>query len=410
MKILIHSINYLPELTGIGKFTGEMGTWLAARGHEVRVVTTPPYYPEWRIAPGYRRFWYAHENIAGASVWRCPFWVPRRPTSLKRILHLASFSASALPVLLWQAIVQRPDVVLVIKPPAFSLPGGLLAALLGGAKSWLHVQDFEVDAAFEMKLLSGGWLRRLVLGFEAFWMRRYRFATTISERMLEKLRAKGVSAEASALFPNWADTDVICPLDRPSAYRAELGLRPGTVVALYSGNMGDKQGLETIVVAARRIADLGIVHFVLAGEGAARARLQEEARDLANITFLDLQPLARLNEFLNLADIHLLPQRADAADLVMPSKLGGMLASGRPVVAGALAGTQVASAVAGAGVVVVPDDGVAMADAIVELAAAPGRRAALGRVARERALAQWNRDAILARVETMLQERLRAAR
>ncbi|MFM2129203.1 MAG: colanic acid biosynthesis glycosyl transferase WcaI, partial [Pseudomonadota bacterium] len=65
MKILIHSINYLPELTGIGKFTGEMGTWFAARGHDVRVVTTPPYYPEWRIAPGYRRFWYAHEEIEG---------------------------------------------------------------------------------------------------------------------------------------------------------------------------------------------------------------------------------------------------------------------------------------------------------------------------------------------------------
>jgi colanic acid biosynthesis glycosyl transferase WcaI len=402
MKILIHSINYLPELTGIGKFTGEMGTWLAARGHDVRIVATPPYYPEWRIRQGYRRFWYAREDIAGAKVWRCPFWVPRRPTSLKRIFHLASFSLSSLPVLLWQALVFRPDVVFVIKPPAFSLPGGLLAALVGGARSWLHVQDFEVDAAFEMKLLSGGWLRRAVLAAEAFWIRRFGFATTISPRMLDKLRAKGVAEERSALFPNWADTENIRPLDRPSSYRAELGLEPGAVIALYSGNMGDKQGLATILDAARRTADLGLVHFILAGEGAARERLEEEARGLANVTILDLQPLERLNEFLNLADIHLLPQRADAADLVMPSKLGGMLASGRPVVAGAGPGTQVADAVTGAGIVVAPDDGAAMAEAIVELAAAPGRRAALGKAARERALAQWDREAILLQVEGIL--------
>jgi colanic acid biosynthesis glycosyl transferase WcaI len=332
-------------------------------------------------------------------VWRCPFWVPRHPTSIKRIVHLASFSLFSLPMLLWQAVRQRPDIVLVVKPPAFSLPGGLLAALLGGAHSWLHVQDFEVDAAFEMKLLSGGWLRRLVLGFEAFWIRRYRFATTISQRMLEKLRAKGVEENRSALFPNWVDTETIHPLDRPSSYRAALDLKPGTVVALYSGNMGDKQGLETILDAARRVADLPIVHFVLAGQGAARDRLEAEARGLANVTILDLQPLDRLNEFLNLADIHLLPQRADAADLVMPSKLGGMLASGRPVVAGAHAGTQVATAVAGVGIVVPPDDGRALAEAVVELAAAPGRRAAQGRAARARALEQWNRDIILTRLE-----------
>ena len=96
MKILIHSINYLPELTGIGKFTGEMGSWLAAQGHDLRVVTTPPYYPEWRIPDGYRKYWYASETIAGVRVYRCPFWVPRHLKSWKRILHLASFSLSAL--------------------------------------------------------------------------------------------------------------------------------------------------------------------------------------------------------------------------------------------------------------------------------------------------------------------------
>lgn len=402
VKILIHSINYLPELTGIGKFTGEMGSWLAARGHGVRVVTTPPYYPEWRIPSRYRKRWYGRERIAGADVIRCPFWVPAQPSSWKRVVHLASFSASAFPALLWQAMVWRPDIVFVVKPPAFSLPGGLLAAVLGGAKSWLHVQDFEVDAAFEMGLLKGGVLRRAVLDLESWFMRRYDFASSISERMLEKLRAKGVPADISTLFPNWADIEHVCPLDRPSTYRAALGIPAGSLVALYSGNMGDKQGLEVLVDVARGLGDDRTIRLVLAGDGAARARLEAEARGLANVTFLPLQPLEKLNELLNLADIHLLPQRADAADLVMPSKLGGMLASGRPVVAGARPGTQVAAAVAGAGLVVPPDDDEAMTEAIRELVAAPGRRAALGRMARERALEQWDRDAILVRFEQKL--------
>jgi colanic acid biosynthesis glycosyl transferase WcaI len=404
VKILIHSINYLPELTGIGKFTGEMGTWLAARGHQVRVVTTPPYYPEWRIPPGYRKCWYARETIHGADVIRCPFWVPRRLSAARRVVHLASFSLSALPVLLFQALVFRPDVVFVVKPPAFSLPGGWLAGILGGARSWLHVQDFEVDAAFEMKMISGGWLRKLVLGLESWWMRRYRVASTISECMLEKLLAKGVAPDRAVLFPNWADTDSIVPLDHASPLRAELGLKPGTVVALYAGNMGDKQGLEIIVDAARRVADLGIIHFVLSGEGAARAGLEAAAQGLGNITFLPLQPIERLGELLGLADMHLLPQRKDAADLVMPSKLGGMLASGRPVIACAAPGTQVAAQVEGAGLVVPPEDGAALAAAVTELAAAPGRRAALGRAARERALSGWSRETILACFEARLRE------
>ncbi|MBT6187030.1 MAG: colanic acid biosynthesis glycosyltransferase WcaI, partial [Rhodospirillales bacterium] len=95
MKILFHTINYIPELTGIGKFSGEMGSWFAEQGHDVRVVTTPPYYPEWKIRAGYRKYWYAREMIKGAKVIRCPFWVPEHPTGLKRILHLASFSLSA---------------------------------------------------------------------------------------------------------------------------------------------------------------------------------------------------------------------------------------------------------------------------------------------------------------------------
>jgi colanic acid biosynthesis glycosyl transferase WcaI len=171
------------------------------------------------------------------------------------------------------------------------------------------------------------------------------------------------------------------------------------VVALYSGNMGAKQGLEMLGDVARRLADRQDIIFVLCGQGAARVSLESSCAGLDNVRFLDLQPLSELNELLNLADMHLLPQRADAADLVMPSKLTGMLASGRPVVAAAHPGTALAAAVQGCGVVVEPERAAAMADAIAALVDDAPRRAALGVAARRRAEAEWGRDVVLRSVE-----------
>lgn len=314
MKILIHSMNYLPELTGSGKFAGEMGSWFATRGHKVRVVTAPPYYPEWRIRPSYRKLWYAVEEIDCVRVTRCPLWVPRRQSGLRRILHFISFVVTALPVLLWQGLTWRPDIVCVIKPPAFALPGGLLAAALGGARSWIHIQDFDLEAGFELGLVKGARFRRFVLGVENWLLRRFARATTISDRMLEKLRSKGVTPERSALFPNWVDTQSIQPLARLSKFRTALDIPPETMVALYSGNMGEKQGLDTLAAAARILESERDIVFLLCGEGAARSRLEETAKSAPNIRFHGLQPLDKLNDLLNSADMHLLPQRAAAAD------------------------------------------------------------------------------------------------
>ena len=98
MRFVVYAINYRPELTGIGKFSGEMAEWLVAKGHEVRVVTAPPYYPQWRVLGHYRSWHYRRESLNGVKVWRCPLWVPSRPSGLKRILHLASFALSSFPV------------------------------------------------------------------------------------------------------------------------------------------------------------------------------------------------------------------------------------------------------------------------------------------------------------------------
>jgi len=399
VRILIYGLNFTPEPTGIGKFTGEMAAWLAGRGHEVQVVTSPPYYPEWRIGPGHSSWRWCREIVEGVEVYRCPLYVPPRPRGLSRLIHLASFAISSLPMALWRALAFRPRVLIAIAPALVSAPGARLAAWLAGARALLHIQDFEIDAAFALGIVSGGRLRRAALAIESCLLRRFECVSSITPAMVKRLAEKGVAAERRLLFPNWVDTSAIRPA--PSALRQELNLPQGAVVALYTGNMGEKQGVETLAEVARAFAGTP-VHLLLAGAGAARPRLAAATAGMSQVHWLPIQPVARLNDLLNAADIHLLPQRADAADLVMPSKLAFMLASGRPVVAGAGVGTAIATAIEDCGMVVPPGDGLAMAAAVAALAGDEQARRRLGDSARARALADWDREAILTAYERAL--------
>jgi len=416
MRILLHGLNFSPEEIGIGKYSGEMVHDLLRRGCDVTVVTTPPYYPQWKIKEGFRKWgWWSDatepklkvlEDTLGnhgerrlirgrLKVIRCPLWVPGQVSGVKRIIHLASFGLSSIPAVIWSAFRLRPDVIMTIEPGAFCMPTTWLTARLFGAKAWLHVQDFEVDAAFELGILKQPLLKKLVLAVEAFLMRRFDRVSTISTNMIDRLSTKRVEFDRTYLFPNWVDCDVMRPLENAHAFRAQFHLPIDKCIALYAGNIGAKQGLELIIEAARRTNDDRHLHFVICGDGANFPAIEAEAQGLSNLTLLPLQPMELFNTFMNCADIHLLPQKADAADLLMPSKLTGMLATGRPVVACASPGTQIARVVAGIGCVVHPGDVDAFTESVVKLAADPGERERLGRIARAFAIEHLSKRTIL---------------
>ena len=397
-RILVVGINYAPEAIGTGKYTSEMCAWLAARGHAVRVITAPPYYPGWKVLPGYPRCSFRREHLDGVEVIRCPLWVPVQPGGIKRLLHLASFAATSVLALLW-SLAWRPQRVVVIAPTLTCAPAAWLTARLARVPCWLHLQDFELDAMLDMGIVRAGPLKRTALALERWLLRRFDTVSTISPPMLERLRAKGVEADKCMPFPNWADIDAIRPLDTPSPYRAELGIADDAVVALYSGNMGLKQGLELLAQAAQALPG---IQFVFGGDGPGRAALEASCAGLGNVRFLPLQPAERLNDWLGLADIHLLPQRADVADLVMPSKLTGMLASGRPVLATAVPGTGVAIALERAGRITPPGDKEAFVAALGALAGNAPLRASLGETARRQAEHTLARDGLLVQFERHL--------
>ena len=300
--------------------------------------------------------------------------------------------------------IEKPDVVSVMAPTFFSVPSGLAAARLMSAKAWLHVFDLEVDAAFELGFIRNarliGWSRAV----ERRLMRRFDLVSTISTKMREKIERKGVDAARMVLFPNWVDTHKFSPQPRPVPLRRELGIADERCVALYSGSMGRKQGLEHVIEAARLLAAdaAGSPMLLLAGAGPMRAELERSAHDLPNVRFLPLQPAERLNQFLNVADIHLLPQRRDASDLVMPSKLLAMLATGRPVIATAPADSEIARMLVDTGIITPPEMPGALAAAIRELARDPARRQAMGAAAAAFARISLHAETILREAEARI--------
>jgi colanic acid biosynthesis glycosyl transferase WcaI len=418
MRILIHGLNFAPEPTGIGRFTGDMAAWLAARGHQVGVVTAPPYYPAWRVGDGYSAWRWSRETWRGVRVTRCPLYVPSRATGLRRLAHLASFAASSSLVVCWRTAFGEPDIVFAVAPALAGAPASWFAARLGGALAWLHVQDFETDAAFDLGLLPAG-AAAAARRAEGLLLRRFDVVSSVSPRMVDRLTEKGVAAGRTVLFPNWVDVKAQDAAARGEICRRAFGIPADAIEALYAGNIGAKQGAETMAEAAAILRDTRgpddpDIRFVVCAAGAGLATLEAAVarHALAPDAFrlLPLQPEGLLADLLASADIHLLPQRASAADLVMPSKLGGMLASGRPTVAGADPGTQIARTVEGCGLVVPPGDARAMADAVLRLARDPALRHKLGMAARAAAETTYDRETVLGRLEEELASRLAAKR
>ena len=407
VRILMVGLNYAPEPVGIGPYSAGMVEALSKAGHDVRVIAGKPYYPSWKTDWRYRRLGYHRSVERGVRIVRCPHYVPAKPNGARRIFHHISFALSSFFPAIAVVVRFRPDVVIAVAPSLIAAPTALLAARIAGARSWLHVQDFEVEAAFATGLMDQhGTAARAALGFQRLAIRSFDVVSSISPQMCAKLATLGVASHRIAEFRNWSDLSRIHVLRNASPYRTEWGIDQ-PFIALYSGNIANKQGIEIIVEAARQLHYRRDILFLICGEGSQRNLLAEKAADLSNVRFMPLQPVERLGDLVGLASVHLLPQLAGAADLVLPSKLTNMLASGRPVIATAEPGTGLADEVEGCGIVVPPGNADAFSHAIAMLADEPARAADYGNVARCRAEERWSREAILDKFITRLEALVR---
>ncbi|PDN42557.1 colanic acid biosynthesis fucosyltransferase WcaI [Salmonella enterica] len=398
MKILVYGINYSPELTGIGKYTGEMVAWMAREGHEVRVITAPPYYPQWKVGERYSAWRYRREE-GEATVWRCPLYVPKQPSTLKRLLHLGSFALSSFFPLMAQRR-WKPDRIIGVVPTLFCTPGMRLLATLSGARTVLHIQDYEVDAMLGLGMAGKGKRgsgARLATAFERSALRNVDNVSTISRSMMNKAREKGVAAEKILFFPNWSEVARFQDVNDAdvTALRQQLGLPEGKKIVLYSGNIGEKQGLEKVIDAAERLRDRPLI-FAIVGQGGGKARLENMARErgLPNIKFLPLQPYDALPALLKMGDCHLVVQKRGAADAVLPSKLTNILAVGGNAVTTAEPHTELGQLCArypGIAVCVEPESTDALVNGISQALAMPKNNT----TAREYAERTLNKENVL---------------
>lgn len=405
MRILVVGINYAPDLIGVAKYTTELCEALASFGHEVHVVTAPPYYPGWNIPTDYRSLVYRSAKTNDVQITRVPIYVPRIPTGAKRLIHHASFAISSSWPVLSASLRWRPDVIFAVAP---SLMSAAIPSWIGrrvGAFTWLHLQDFEIDAAFDLGLLSNKRLRDTMVAIEHRILRSFDCVSTISPRMTGRLAAKGVDRESIRELRNWTDTDQFVEMSTNSLEfrREHLGLDYSHFVCLYSGTISHKQGLELIIDAARSVNGQGsMVRFVICGEGPHKASLKSAAAGLNNVQFLALQEQRRFFELLRATDVHLIPQRAEAADLVLPSKIGAILASGKPSIVMASEGTGLAEEIGKGGLLVSPGDVGQLVAAVTMLAKNPTLCRSLGEEARRLALSRWDKKLILSDLNELL--------
>lgn len=334
-RFLLLTGNYYPELTGIGKYSGEMALWLLARGYDCGVVTTFPYYPSWKRQSPYAAgsFRYKKEKLKKENggliiTYRCPHYIPSIPTGKKRILSDLTFFISAAFQIFLLLFKKKYDYVISVAPP-FQL--GLLALLykkIKGAEVIYHVQDLQIDAAFELGMIKSKRMVDVMFRIENFILRNSDYISTISQGMMKKIKAKG--CRDVLLFPNWVETSLFHPLMDKESLKERFGFSSKEKIVLYSGAIGEKQGLEILLDSAKYLSFRSDIKIVICGEGPYKEKLVSEAQKmlLGNVIFMPLQPLESFNAFLNMADLHLVLQRTTAHDLVMPSKLTTILSIG----------------------------------------------------------------------------------
>ncbi len=336
-RILLIGGNFYPELTGIGKYNSEMMHWFAQSGYDCGIVTTYPYYPQWKIGPPYNRksFWYStekkfFEKTGGKmTIYRCPHYVPKQPSGATRMISDFSFLLSAFFRIINLLFKKKYDVVLVVVPP---FPIGFLGILyktFKPAKMLYHFQDLQIDAAWDLKMIKSQKLINFLFYMERKILEKADWISSISDNMIERVKLKSKKKDVF-LFPNWANTKMFFPVEDKEALKKEFGFTSSQKIILYSGAVGEKQGLESVLFAAEKLQSHQSIIFIISGTGPYKEKLKAISiqKQLSNVLFFDLQPVEKFNNFLNMADVHLVIQKANASDLMMPSKLTTILAVG----------------------------------------------------------------------------------
>lgn len=325
-KVTLISGYFYPEDTAIGLYNTQLVDFLIKKGYEVNVITGFPSYPQWEIREDYKnRDNFLSENYKNAEVYRYKQYVPSNPTFLKRIALTLDFTYGSFINI---RKIKKTDVIICVVPHTSTLLLGWLLKKRTKAKMWNHIQDFEFDAAKQTGISSSNnVLKNAIFGvlfkMESKLLNTANISSTISQSMLEKLKSK--SKKETFYFPNWIDEDDI----NPNNSNTHKYLKANAFKILYSGNIGDKQDWESFLKFVGKLNSKE-VQVIIVGDGSKKNWLVNEIKVYNNVHYFPPVDYSELSSLLCSADLHVLFQKQDVIDSVMPSKLLGMMASAKP--------------------------------------------------------------------------------
>lgn len=403
MRVLVWSINYAPEATGIAPCNVALCEFLRDQGHDVEMVSSFSYYPVWEKQPEDRGQLYRTDVLNGVPVHRCWHYVPRKVKAWKRIIHEASFVLTSF---LRVLSLSRADVMVVVSPPLLLGAAAWVASVLRGIPFLFHVQDLQPDAALGLGMLKDGPVVRILYGLESLAYRAAAGVSGITKGMLAAFTRKGVHESKQHYLPNGTALPDLAMLPPENRFRDRLGISPDALLAVYSGNLGVKQGLPILIDAAARCKD-SRVQVVICGDGAERETLSRQVaeRALKNVHLLPLQDRQHYEEMLVDADLCLITQQAGTGQFFFPSKLLTTLAFGKAVLAVADDDSELAVAVSEGefGYCVPTGDPQGVARVLDEASANREGLATMGWRGREY-VGQFEAERVLKRFETVLRE------
>lgn len=397
MRILILAEAFPPETKSASTLFFELAESLVKNGHEVAVITRLPRY---NVADGTDLSAIpARETLSGVKVHR--FKTPPLARAIPLVRGLEHFLLGW--IFFWGGLRRpRPDVILVYSPP---LPLGIAGCWLGKLKRCpvvVNIQDLYPQTVIDLGLLKNKFLIAVSRAMERFIYRRADALTVHSPGNKAYVVRAGGRAAATAVIPNWVDTELIKPSGRDNDFGRKYGLKDKFVIS-FAGVMGFAQGLKVVVEAASLVREKKDVLFVLVGDGVKKPELVRQAAGLklANVLFVPTQPVALYPQVLHASDLCLVTLRGDLVTPVVPGKMLSIMAAGKPVLA-SLPLTGDAPKIierCRCGIAVAPDDPKLLAEAILKLYNDKNRREELGRNGRAAAAADFSRSACVGQYE-----------
>ena len=369
LRLVVLCPHFAPDLAPTGVVMTRIVTELAARGHELHVVTSLPWYRNHAIEPGWGgRLWRTEKTEWGSIIRVHPFPGKSKSNLLRRAIGFLAFSyAVGIRSVHADGFPFKVDGVLAMSPPLTLGLTGWFTKIIRRAPLVFNIQDVFPDAAIQTGAISN---KKIITA--AKWLERVSYQRSDAVVLLSQDLRTNIANKIDTKYhdrlhviPNFVDTVAITPQHRMTSYRSELGIGDQLVV-MYAGNVGFSQSLNLVTDAAANFPE---VAFVINGDGAARKKLQEDCAQLTNVYFGDYQPIERLSEVLATGDIHLVPLRMGLASVSVPSKSYSILAAGRPMLAAIDLNTEIPNMLqqSGAGVAVEPDNSPAFIEALARL-------------------------------------------